>query len=233
MRAIRHDLQMSPASSDQSASVARVEATASKAGSDLRQAVVQAAARVQEIIDVAERTAHEVRDDAEHQAEKYLALRRHEADRLVEARSAKLTGRIGALVKRLELMHSDARQLATELEAVLEEARRTPATIESEPGPPTEPSRAFDPAAKPPAAAGLRARLFERSRRGTAFDTQSERPVDALTPDTPEAADEQALLRATQMAVAGSDRGEIERVLQDELGIADPAPVVERVLGRG
>jgi hypothetical protein len=39
------------------------------------------------------------------------------------------------------------------------------------------------------------------------------------------------LLRAAQMAVAGSSREEIERALRAELGIGDPGPIVDELLG--
>ena len=42
---------------------------------------------------------------------------------------------------------------------------------------------------------------------------------------------EHALLRAAQMAVAGNSREEIERALIAELEIADPAPIVDDLLG--
>ena len=42
---------------------------------------------------------------------------------------------------------------------------------------------------------------------------------------------EEALLRATQMAVAGSSRGAIERFLVEEYGVDDPDPLLDSVLG--
>ncbi len=42
---------------------------------------------------------------------------------------------------------------------------------------------------------------------------------------------EEAVLRATQMAVAGSSRSEIEATLSDEFGLADATPVVNDILG--
>lgn len=42
---------------------------------------------------------------------------------------------------------------------------------------------------------------------------------------------EEVVLRATQMAVAGSSRSEIESTLRDEFGIDEPAPVVNEILG--
>jgi hypothetical protein len=42
---------------------------------------------------------------------------------------------------------------------------------------------------------------------------------------------EEALLRATQMAVAGNDRAEIERTLEAEFGITDPHFITDELLG--
>lgn len=42
---------------------------------------------------------------------------------------------------------------------------------------------------------------------------------------------EEALLKATQMAVAGSSRGAIERFLVEEYDVDDPDPVLDSVLG--
>ena len=48
--------------------------------------------------------------------------------------------------------------------------------------------------------------------------------------DDASANESQALLRATQMAAAGSDREEIERVLKDDYEIADPAALIDGLL---
>jgi predicted nucleic acid-binding Zn-ribbon protein len=45
------------------------------------------------------------------------------------------------------------------------------------------------------------------------------------------AASNEAVLRATQMAVAGSERDEIEAEMRDEFGVGDPARLVDQVLG--
>jgi hypothetical protein len=43
-------------------------------------------------------------------------------------------------------------------------------------------------------------------------------------------ASEQAVLRATQMAITGADRAEIERTLREDFQIADPVPIVDQLL---
>jgi vacuolar-type H+-ATPase subunit H len=58
-----------------------------------------------------------------------------------------------------------------------------------------------------------------------------EQPAARPPAAEPGAALDAALLRATQMALAGSDRGEIERVLSTEYGIREPGPILDRILG--
>jgi hypothetical protein len=56
-------------------------------------------------------------------------------------------------------------------------------------------------------------------------------PVPDARPEPgPQRIPEQAVLRATQMAVAGSERTAIEQMLRDEFGVADTTEVVDRVL---
>jgi hypothetical protein len=74
---------------------------------------------------------------------------------------------------------------------------------------------------------------LEQARRSlTRFAEGVERPPEAATDPAPaEKIPEQAILRATQMAVAGIERGEIEVMLRTEFGVEDPAAVMDRMLG--
>ena len=57
------------------------------------------------------------------------------------------------------------------------------------------------------------------------------RPVPDVRPaPKPDQVPEQAVLRATQMAVAGTERTEIEKMLRTEFDVSDPARVVEQLL---
>jgi hypothetical protein len=49
--------------------------------------------------------------------------------------------------------------------------------------------------------------------------------------DSDSVVSEDAVLRATQMAVAGNSREEIETVLRTEFGVSDPASVTNEILG--
>jgi hypothetical protein len=56
-------------------------------------------------------------------------------------------------------------------------------------------------------------------------------PVPDVKPEpSPQRIPDQAVLRATQMAVAGTERTEIEQMLRDEFGVADATGVVDRML---
>jgi hypothetical protein len=50
-------------------------------------------------------------------------------------------------------------------------------------------------------------------------------------PEEPSPIPKDALLEATRLAVAGTDRAAIAAVLKADYGIEDPDPVVDRVLG--
>ena len=65
---------------------------------------------------------------------------------------------------------------------------------------------------------------------GEADDPQSV-SSDMLSPVPAGASSDEAMLRATQMAVAGSSRDEIGRTLEAEFGIDDPEPILEQILG--
>ena len=75
----------------------------------------------------------------------------------------------------------------------------------------------------------------DRARSHTPGTRLSE-PKTAEAPSEPSgdsSADpnEQALLRATQLAVSGIGREEIEATLTDEYGVADAAAIVDEILG--
>lgn len=92
--------------------------------------------------------------------------------------------------------------------------------------------------------------LFGRRKRGrddqsvTESDRSSDQldaPSSEVTPDPVErpvqstvefsSPPEEALIKATQLAVAGSDRDEIMRVLRRDFGILDPSQILDRIVG--
>lgn len=56
-------------------------------------------------------------------------------------------------------------------------------------------------------------------------------PTAPGRPSQPEGDEQEAMLRATKLAIAGSDRKEIAQMLRTEFGIADPEPIIRQVLG--
>lgn len=188
--------------------------------SPLKRAVLDATARVQQIIDVAEEAAKEVRTEAERDAERIVADAQTKSDSLVASRVAELGQRLAPLVRRLEGVQADVSMLSAEIDTLLQHARET------------------SPSAPPAAAGEEPAAGFER--RGP-FDhinggpQPSHEGVDDHADSEPEAPTDigasRAFLRATQMAVAGSERDEIEQTLRSEFGVDEPAQIVDRALG--
>ncbi|MDP9483791.1 MAG: hypothetical protein M3P84_11290, partial [Chloroflexota bacterium] len=92
--------------------------------------------------------------------------------------------------------------LAREIDAVLGLLTELRGARDADAAPTGSPAVAYPGAGQPPAAS-------------SGFDGRSEA----------------ALLRATQLAVAGSGRGEIEARLLSEFDLADPGAVIDEILG--
>jgi hypothetical protein len=203
-------------------------------GSELKRSVSEATRKIEQIVDAAERVAHEIRTDAEAQASRYLEERRHEADRLVEERAGALSETVRPVVQRVEHLREQAVEVTREVEQALTSLRglSAGASYSGETAPPEahretgpEVGQAFSQGVVEPGDGGRPTATAGGAGPG---ETATGRPqVDA-----PSLAAE-ARLRATQMAVAGSGRVEIEATLRGELGIADPTPIVDEILGYG
>jgi hypothetical protein len=181
------------------------EGTPGRPPTGLGDVVANVGDRVQEILDAAERIAGEIRAEAEAAGENYVYERRREAERAVEEGVREFTGLTHSVTARVETLQREASALVE----VLEDARRRLAALAQSVEPQTQPT-------------------FRAS------------PPQAPSPPRPEVAEtdasegekipEQAILRATQMAVAGIERTEIELMLRTEFGIRDPASVVDQML---
>jgi hypothetical protein len=182
--------------------------------------VSSAAERIQVIVEAAERAAAGVIEDAEVQAQRYLEDARRRADSIAEERAGELAEITGALV-------SQAQELKRQSEGLMAALDRAKERIEEQVvgelgqeapphdvlhGPPDDAREA--PEAEPPR------------------EPAHLRPVeaDATGGDSFPAG---ARLLATQMAVAGSSRGEIEARLRTEFGIEDAGPMLDAILGPG
>lgn len=165
------------------------------------------AERIGAIVEAAERAAVSVIDDAEKQARRHLDEAQVEADRIVADRLASLTSLTDSLVAQAESIKAESERLVSRLE----EAKRRLAAGEEledavldEPG---EPARGSHLSAVEPVGDGS--------------------GPDATNRGTPAG----ARLLATQMAVSGSSREEIETKLRTGFEIDDTASILDAILG--
>lgn len=168
---------------------------------DLRASTAE---RLEAIVEAAERAAAGVIDDAEVQARRYLAQARAEADRLVEDRQAELSDLVDTLLGQAVSLRREAMQL----QATLEEAK---ARLEG-----TEQPQRPEPVEEAPVPR-LRA------------VGESEAPAPEEDARSGDAAG--ARLLATQMAVSGSSREEIELRLRNGFQIEDTNAILDAILG--
>lgn len=196
----------------------------SAAASQLRRSITEASRRVGEIIDDAERAAETIRSEAEEDA-------RTEAQRVVNESAAELASVVSPLVERVENLRVEAASLMDELQVVTESLRKLTQpdeTVAKTRVAVDEPAKAQTPEPEVPDV-------------GEAPDPKPDSPDGPVPVAYPGKAvtsgtgasgpPEEALLRATQMAVAGNSRQEIEETLRDEFGLDDPVPVVDDILG--
>lgn len=166
------------------------------------------AERLEAIVEAAERAAEGVIDDAEAQARRYLAQARAEADRLTADRASGLAELIDSLLEQALTL----RQEAEKLQVTLEEAK---ARVEPEEG--AELVERPEPEPEPERKPRLRAVASE----GTPAPEPEQRRSDAAG----------ARLLATQLAVQGSSREEIEQRLRNGFEIEDADAILDAILG--
>jgi vacuolar-type H+-ATPase subunit H len=162
------------------------------------------AERLAAIVEAAERAAVTVIDDAEKQAGRQLDEARAEADRLVGDRLAALADLTDALISQAEAIGDQCQRLVSSLE----DAKRQLATGEA-------PREADIP------------QPTERAPHLTAVAAVEDVPAVSVGDGTPAG----ARLLATQMAVSGSSREEIEARLRNGFDIEDTASILDAILG--
>lgn len=172
---------------------------------DLR---VITAERLEAIVEAAERAAESVIDDAEAQARRYLAQAREQADRQADDRVAELAELLDSLLGQAATLRHEAERLQTTLEAAKSK-------LEGEGGewPESEPQLE---APDPPQPEAPRLRAID----GSDAEEDSKR-ADASG----------ARLLATQLAVSGSSREEIELRLRNGFQIEDTDAILDAILG--
>jgi hypothetical protein len=170
------------------------------------------AERLEAIVEAAERAAESVIDDAEMQARRYFSQARAEADRAAEGRISELSELVDSLLGQAISLRREAEQL----QATLEEARSR-----------VDPQRPAEAAEQPPQAQESASPPQELPRL-RAVD-HPEEPAPAPAVKLPDAAG--ARLLATQMAVSGSSREEIEARLRNRFEIEDTTAILDAILG--
>jgi vacuolar-type H+-ATPase subunit H len=169
------------------------------------------AERLAAIVEAAERAAVQVIDDAEEEARGRLEQAAAEAAHLVADRLTELDDLTDSLISQAEAVRAQSEQLIASLEQA---RRRLGPDRESERFEPRQPDSrpshltAVDPVAEPPAPAPT-----------------------ALRPAGGETTAAGARLLATQMAVSGSSREEIEARLRNGFEIEDTTSIVDAILG--
>ncbi len=172
--------------------------------------------RVTSIIEAAERAASALIDSADAKAKRYLEEAEAEADRVAADRLEGLVETTDALVARAE-------EIREESERLLETLRRTGFRVES----------GGNGVVRSEAAAA-------RGKHLSAVPTEPEPAAGIAEPSEPGVEDESphrsesaagARLLATQMAVSGSSREEIETRLRSGFEIEDTASIVDAILG--
>jgi cell division septum initiation protein DivIVA len=178
------------------------------------------AQRLEAIVEAAERAAEGVIDDAEAQARRYLTQARAEADRITNRRMEDLSHMVDVLVDQADSLQREVERMQT----LLEEAKfRIEPDQPEQPGDVKPPDGVDEPASEPESSASLR----EAPRLRAV--TQPEQPAPAPEAEQTDAAG--ARLLATQMAVSGSSREEIEERLRNRFGIEDTTPILDAILG--
>jgi vacuolar-type H+-ATPase subunit H len=192
------------------------------------------AARLAEIVAAAERAAKQVIDEAEDEARTRLADAGEEADRIVAERLAglaRLTDEIGAQAEEL-------RRRAEELQAALAQAKVEIGGPEAFGGSATMGGREAEPSSRRPTSPSLTvvggAAAEEPAPPAPVAQEfpPTEEPDPDFDPETPVGRTQAgARLLATQMAVSGSSRAEIEARLRNGFEIADARGILDAILG--
>jgi hypothetical protein len=185
--------------------------------------------QLQTVIDAAERAAQVIRHDAEEQARRHLAEAQAKADQMTAERVRLIAALTDDLVRHAGTVRAKSEEMVGALEeAIGEVTRKLDEPVEALVAHSSAPDGAPEPVAAGP----------EDGPGGLPPATGHEHPGLPLGsggwalhgPESP-AIPQDALLEATRLAVAGTDRASIAAILRADYGIDDPDPVVDRVLG--
>ena len=173
--------------------------------------------RLAEIVAAAERAAKQVIDDAEAEGRRHLSEAEAEAERIVAERLDSLSGVADSLIAQAEAIRIQSERL-------LEALERAKAELDAD--------GADKPASAPAESGDPRVDWVTRGSHLTAVPL-NEHPVGPV-PDPPVLDREGpagARLLATQMAVSGNSREEIETRLRNGFEIDDTDAILDAILG--
>jgi hypothetical protein len=188
------------------------------------------AERLAAIVEAAEQAAVTVIDDAERQAQRQLEQARTEADRVVAERLGSLTELTDSLIAQAEAIQAQSQQL---LASLADAKRRIGAEGGAEAGDagPT-PIRGSHLSAVEPAPEPSIAARFSAEQRGATAENSGPSPAECRgAPADETGTPAGARLLATQMAVSGNTREEIEERLRNGFEIEDTASILDAILG--
>jgi hypothetical protein len=206
----------------------------------LHDALAGVTQQIEEITEAAERSAAQTRSKAESEAQALLERRRREADRLA-AETEVATNRLAAereaaAVSVVEQTRRAVSQvsgavasLRQQLDAAVEELRHATAKLDESVAL-VQPSKGESSAESADSGAS--------TARGSSADSGRPRAKAKSSDNAPApgaratARPARPLLRAVQMAMAGSSRDEIGTVLRDEFGVREPDPILDEAMGR-
>jgi vacuolar-type H+-ATPase subunit H len=189
------------------------------------------AARLAEIVAAAEKAAKQVIDEAEEEARTRLSDANEEADRIVAERLAVLAG----LTEEIDAQAEALRRQAEVLQRTLAEAKAGLGGVEALGGSTLMGRRMGDPEMEserdlPRPTPSLSIVGAPDERPDPAEGEPGRRDLDADAP-TPLGTPAGARLLATQMAVSGSSRAEIEARLRNGFAIEDTRAILDAILG--
>jgi vacuolar-type H+-ATPase subunit H len=196
--------------------------------------------RVQSVLEAAERAAEGIIKDAEAEAERQIAEAQARAERLVRERSRAASQLTDEVLDQAATIREQSEQLIAALQRAIEMVEGDLVAVSEGADEAARGDVAAEPAASDRPLGEARADRDASARRGGLTAVPPTEPAKpAVGPTTPGASSEAgpqdaakaARLLATQLAVAGASREEIEKRLRNELGIDDPGSILDAARG--
>ncbi len=188
--------------------------------------MTQMTSQLQTVIDAAERAAEAIRFDAEEQARHHLAEAQRKADRLTAERVGLISDLTDDLIRHAATVRDHSEQMIRALEDAISSVTtklEQPALTDSLGYAPRPRSRVRPHSATRPPSHRRPPRPYTRRPR------RPRSPPPLRPPPGPRSPRRRCCTPLT--AVAGNDRATISAALRDGYGVADPEPLVARVLG--